>query len=515
MTLSDCLADVQQEENILNVLVTRNPYEWLESMHRHPFYAELHRGVDMQTFLAREWITFKTEAIDKVLTSKQAEVILDHPKPPDTTAPVTDTVVSQCDHLTEQLDDSEACSYYNSSYSCTHLPGLAADSNWITKQHVRPLVECLSANLSRRACSSDFLCSGLSPVSIFANYSLQQWRDRLAHYIRVQSDDSEASTDISELEAKDLNPLDLNKSQWNCQTIPGYLVDKGNELAPSSFCLDGNISWSRCLQGGFLCRANATGPGLWHQARQPEWRILKQRLVAAAKELTQHVKSEALRVKKVEFLKAGMSLDPPLAKHERLEDRDPDTGKRFPNILAMRTAKLRDWFLTADKNLSFSSHVPCRDFFLDPTATLNELRDDFGLEPKASDWQLSQCIMHFGAFMCPKSQNKKEKPQQFSWSAPEALAKRLYYTNGTYSSIYHNISLGLVNAWLDEELENALGYSVYPDLSSLSAPYTLENRCSLHCPRHASVADPPCYQHCHACLEGNQTLVGHQPYRRR
>lgn len=54
----------------------------------------------------------------------------------------------------------------------------------------------------------------------------------------------------------------------------------------------------------------------------------------------------------------------PAIKWEVLEDRDQDQMHRFPSILAMRAAKLRDWFM-ATKDLDFTTHIPCRDFFLD------------------------------------------------------------------------------------------------------------------------------------------------------
>lgn len=38
---------------------------------------------------------------------------------------------------------------------------------------------------------------------------------------------------------------------------------------------------------------------------------------------------------------------------------------RFPNIMAMRTAKLKDWLLYS-KSKNFSYHISCRDFLLNP-----------------------------------------------------------------------------------------------------------------------------------------------------
>ena len=50
---------------------------------------------------------------------------------------------------------------------------------------------------------------------------------------------------------------------------------------------------------------------------------------------------------------------------EMMRDRDPDTGKRFPTIMALREKKLRDWAAGAAR-LPFTHHITCRDFLLDP-----------------------------------------------------------------------------------------------------------------------------------------------------
>ena len=39
----------------LLVLVTRNPYDWLTSMHAKPYNAPSHQGVDFDTFLGKRW----------------------------------------------------------------------------------------------------------------------------------------------------------------------------------------------------------------------------------------------------------------------------------------------------------------------------------------------------------------------------------------------------------------------------------------------------------------------------
>ena len=50
---------------------------------------------------------------------------------------------------------------------------------------------------------------------------------------------------------------------------------------------------------------------------------------------------------------------------EMTSDRDVETGERYPTVMAMREAKLRDWARVA-VGLPFAEHVACRDFMLDP-----------------------------------------------------------------------------------------------------------------------------------------------------
>ncbi len=44
---------------------------------------------------------------------------------------------------------------------------------------------------------------------------------------------------------------------------------------------------------------------------------------------------------------------------ELLLDRDPENGQRFPTMLALREAKLRDW-VREMKRMPLSAHVACR-----------------------------------------------------------------------------------------------------------------------------------------------------------
>ena len=45
------------QESTLHVLVTRHPYEWLDSMRRNAFYNNFHKGQPMAKFLTLEYIS--------------------------------------------------------------------------------------------------------------------------------------------------------------------------------------------------------------------------------------------------------------------------------------------------------------------------------------------------------------------------------------------------------------------------------------------------------------------------
>jgi len=60
------------------------------------------------------------------------------------------------------------------------------------------------------------------------------------------------------------------------------------------------------------------------------------------------------------------------APSEVMLDRDPDTGRRFPTVMAMRERKLRDWVDAtaqgrggAAARVRNAAHVACRDFMMD------------------------------------------------------------------------------------------------------------------------------------------------------
>ena len=48
---------MERQESTLHVLVTRHPYEWLDSMRRNAFYNNFHKGQPMAKFLTLEYIS--------------------------------------------------------------------------------------------------------------------------------------------------------------------------------------------------------------------------------------------------------------------------------------------------------------------------------------------------------------------------------------------------------------------------------------------------------------------------
>mmetsp|Transcript_58947 Transcript_58947/g.156158 ORF Transcript_58947/g.156158 Transcript_58947/m.156158 type:complete len:179 (-) Transcript_58947:116-652(-) len=163
---------------------------------------------------------------------------------------------------------------------------------------------------------------------------------------------------------------------------------------------------------------------------------------------------------------------------ELLKDRDPDTGQRFPNVIALREAKLRDW-LRVSQTLRYSHHVTCRDFMLDPRELLETLESKFNLRRKLrlgarGGWDTDLCVWHFGVCQQAKgARNERTKER-----------KTDHALNGKYMLVFDNHTLQAANAWLDPKLEAAFGYRLFDSVDAAREPYTWNNRCSYHgtCP---------------------------------
>ncbi|EKX39804.1 hypothetical protein GUITHDRAFT_114055 [Guillardia theta CCMP2712] len=444
-------ADLRDQSRTLNLLVTRSPYEWIDSMHRHPFYAEIHKGLNMSTFLSREWITFD-DAFDRVFAGYELNELRAARRG------------LNC-HDDIRLHNNETCLSGGKSFRCVELPGLKADVPWIVNSTHSPHPSCFPGPKSHAACGDSFLCRDLDPRWL-QHKDLGSWRRNVSDYIL------NSALRPRGIFVPDHPKLSSDLSQLTCISFRWYIVSSGDELPPAKSCHDGDSSWGKCSGGRFMCHVNTTR---WWVAAPHLWTEVMNRLLSASRQIREYLFAHLFK--------------PPLASSEKLEDRDADTGGRFPNILAMRAAKLRDWFQVADQHIDFSSHVACRDFFIDPHAVLNELRDEFDLKPSHPEWQLSQCMMMFGKFSCP------QQHRGYEWTSNLTSAKRNYYTQGHFARAFNRNILKLMSAWLDPELESSLGYRVHEDLRSLSVPYTPLTRCRDHRPA-VSLTSMPCYGNC-------------------
>jgi len=186
-------------------------------------------------------------------------------------------------------------------------------------------------------------------------------------------------------------------------------------MSPSRFCHDAASSFAKCGDGLFLCRADSqekmpwnVDPVAWHRFSDFLAGASRQQLIKPFKlppviaEIENMSQSEAGSLGTFKDSTNSMpsgpvfpwkrnsgsgSADlsfaaPPIASFnavprrpynplgnlevkELLKDRNPETGDRFPNVLAMREAKLRDWLRVSSK-LLHNHHTSCRDFMLDP-----------------------------------------------------------------------------------------------------------------------------------------------------
>jgi hypothetical protein len=72
-------------------------------------------------------------------------------------------------------------------------------------------------------------------------------------------------------------PQDL----YECQSVPGYEVGQGFELAPSPTCLSGGYAWGVCEDGRFLCQIMR--PNVWHgnESQRVSWKRTQKLLKAS------------------------------------------------------------------------------------------------------------------------------------------------------------------------------------------------------------------------------------------
>jgi len=451
-------ADFSKQDSTLNILVTRHPYEWLSSMKRHPFYAHLHYNMpSMEAFLLREWVSFQVgKGAPKPKGGRSSKM---------TWAGLATKTNHSC-ITNKRLLPGETCLLSETLYECTSLPGMDS-SLWQHYNNEISIPNCENAETSASYCVGAFLC-------LWKNSSRPWWTDfdawqRLVEKIIHTAPDFENSV----AGVASLEPGSAHSVKYECIPVPGYRNSLGDELAPSMSCLDGRKSWNKCKAGKFLCVNK--DKQLWVTHRNV-WNSLRKILESANKHF--HSKDE----KHTNFKAA-----PRLAAGELLQDRDPDTLERFPNILAMREAKIMDWMFISDQMYNFSSHIACREFFLDPAVVLERLQQTFGLARRSpgGGWDLSQCEMVHGVSFCKNSKGKKVASD---WNEAKMVEKRNFYLSGKFMQDFTQDALDIANAWLSPDLEAALGYELVNDLTLASAPYDPISRCTVHRPYNAPMS---------------------------
>ena len=152
---------------------------------------------------------------------------------------------------------------------------------------------------------------------------------------------------------------------YGCLSVPDLQVSSGNEVAPSRHCLDGDSSWNICSKGQFLCAIDSSHP--WDvDMRAWKWLVgsFREKFVGSDISSSWSHRLSTIRGRGIAEIES---------------DRVPSTSERFPSILAMREAKLRDW-LVVKQSLDFTSHISCRDWMLDSSAIIKDLREKFSLK---------------------------------------------------------------------------------------------------------------------------------------
>lgn len=115
----------------------------------------------------------------------------------------------------------------------------------------------------------------------------------------------------------------------------------------------------------------------------------------------------------------------------------------WAQVVALRTAKLRDW-MHFQRRVALAAHVQCRDLVLNKTAVLSQLAARFKLPLLPPRQEGKDCWFHGGG--C------RQQP------AAQAKAEIL---QSSHSAKLGQGALEFVNAWLDPEVEAAMGYRLH------------------------------------------------------
>mmetsp|Transcript_58976 Transcript_58976/g.156398 ORF Transcript_58976/g.156398 Transcript_58976/m.156398 type:complete len:560 (-) Transcript_58976:776-2455(-) len=245
-------ADLEQSDETLHILVTRHPYEWIESMQRNGFYAPFHKGLPMKQFLALEWLSLdmspshllmvenhlrtnppqQTGAAPgrRFLLSPQASVqgtaldgVGSHAQPQP--SPQQRTACS----AQRQGQNRSTCWHQDAEFSC--VPAPLATAAGAEDGNARPIQGCLPREISRRVCHPRaLLCKRRHPF--LTSLHVTFW-ERAAKAVAVTTGD-EAADDFRELLASGTAAQDWEAAeQEDLRTASGCAAGAPSCFVPS------------------------------------------------------------------------------------------------------------------------------------------------------------------------------------------------------------------------------------------------------------------------------------------
>ncbi len=60
-----CVRSLDHSEDTLFLIIYRNPYDWLRSLHEKPYHAREHGGLSFSEFIRKNWISYETAKLNK------------------------------------------------------------------------------------------------------------------------------------------------------------------------------------------------------------------------------------------------------------------------------------------------------------------------------------------------------------------------------------------------------------------------------------------------------------------
>ena len=137
------------------------------------------------------------------------------------------------------------------------------------------------------------------------------------------------------------------------------------------------------------------------------------------------------------FDKRDLSENPIKPEEEMLHERNPNTKKRFGNVLLMRQAKIKSFLKIADVTDKFEV-VKYEDLLYTPKQVLNRIINKYDLKRKRP-----KLVLEAGY------QGKNPKIP---------FKRRKFYLQKEYFNTYTKEDLDYVNQYIDFELESKIGY---------------------------------------------------------